>query len=133
MLNDWFEEHADGLRARSSATFATGSKLEADNYGTPKYVLPIGKFNFIWGERIEDDMPIKDTYTINTTLEKHMGTKTADELRAVLDAEMAKIRWHYGTQLQRAIRGKAEIMLFCDEMYIISTSIPYEEIISGQV
>ena len=133
MLNDWFMEHGDGLKARSEAVFTTGNLIEAKEYGTPKYVFPIGNFNFIWGEKKDSGLPVKDTYAINSELEKHMGSKTKEQLRAVLDAEMAKIEWHWGTQLERAIKEKAEIMLFCNEMYLVSTSIPYSEIISGQV
>lgn len=103
MLNDMFEEyHGEPFR---NGIFTTGDYIEADAYGSPVIIFPIGEFKFCWSPVIMD-------------LSDHVPSKAAqiddyDDLTMKLD-KLVRVRYQT-TDLSSAILSKKEIMLYCDK------------------
>lgn len=50
-----------GLKAnRSNSLFCSGDKSQADMYGTPLVVFPVGEFNYTWSPNVTDAIEMED-------------------------------------------------------------------------
>jgi len=54
--NEYFKRRFN-IPFRSASIFVTGSHQVASNYGPVYLILPIGKFNYCWSNRVEDYTP----------------------------------------------------------------------------
>ncbi len=55
-----FIQHEGGVANRTNSLFCTSNIEEADSYGTPFVLIPIGKFNYTWS-------PVWEDWTIGAT------------------------------------------------------------------
>jgi len=119
-----------GVNVRSEGLFAIGDIKRASSYGHPHYVLPVGKFKYVWAEW--NGKPVHDTLAATWAIKDAMWLKpAADQERLALKA-LDEFTWH-STDLPRAIKSHAEIALLCDKAIIIPVGdIPYSEIIGVQ-
>ena len=53
LLDDWFNKKFRH-KYRTQALFATGVRNEAKRFGSPMVILPIGKFEYVWGKQVDD-------------------------------------------------------------------------------
>lgn len=102
--DNWFYENF-GIRARSNTMFCTSEASKTKQYGELYIVFPIGNFEIIWSHRL------KDLYT------EWMVTKGLEFWKDYFLTSFAKT-YHKGN-LQKAIKSGNEIMLHCDEYYIL--------------
>lgn len=108
ILNDLFEQY-HGVPFRNGV-FVTGDEIEAETYGSPVIVFPIGEFKFCWSPVImdlSDHVPGQGT-----------NIEDYDDLTIKLD-KLVRVRYQT-SDLPSAILSKKEIMLYCNKclMYI---------------
>lgn len=115
LMDAYFEEKF-GEKIRSSGLFASGNISVARKYGTPHFVLPVGKFKFFWAEF--DGKPIKDTLGIARHIENMMITKWDREKHFVTKQIMDEITWR-DDDLPRAIESGAEIAFLAESAILI--------------
>lgn len=150
LLNNFFNEHM-GVKIRSEAMFCTGSSIIATQYGSgrfngsPPVVIPIGDFEYTWSPIIDDafDRFEQSWYSnswsdINKLLKsvwQHLDLQsdiqdpdTNDRFEAVeyLLDEHGKELYKFNTDLKEAAKSKNEIMIVCDEYYILENNEYYD-------
>jgi hypothetical protein len=108
MLNRWFEKKF-GWKARNGV-FAVGNLSEANFYGTPHAIFPIGEFKYVWSPNV---------YDLYGDLELHLFSKEHPDgqpdvyTEKVLDENISYFKW-LDTDLQEALGKNREVMFKCD-------------------
>ena len=130
---------------RSEGIFCTGKKSIADGYGWPFLVFPIGEFEYIWSEKVNDlfdyvessmwfdytfdtDGVIQDirdgfypSHAISWYEEEMSDEDIKDKMDQIVDINIKNIVDTYkDTDLREALVSGNEITLKCDEYYILS-------------
>lgn len=125
LMDEYFDEKF-GLKARTQGMFTIGDKNQASVYGMPHYVLPVGEFKYIWG--LDGAKPISDTLVLSERIKSAIlgeEEKAKDIAKQILD----QVVWKR-TDLQEAMRMKAEIIIFCESVIIVPVSkIEYQDLI----
>lgn len=125
LMDEYFDEKF-GLRTRTQGMFTSGGKNQASVYGMPHYVFPVGEFKYIWG--LHEGRPIFDTLILSNRIKgKIFGEeeKAKELAKQILD----EVVWKR-TDLQEAMKLKAEIIIFCESVIIVPVSkIDYEDLI----
>jgi hypothetical protein len=100
--DEWFEQRF-GWRARSNhSLFASGSREQAEQFGTPVIVIPLAPARFVWSPRIID----------LTQHFKALGVTSPAVIPELL--EEGDYRDGY---LEAAIASGNEIMVRCERYY----------------
>jgi hypothetical protein len=117
MLNDWFVRKT-GIAYRSQSIFCTGSRFTANQYatgwgnhdnGSTVIMIPVGNFNYCWSSEIED---------LFSYLESDVDT--SDLTQGKLNLLMNNNKYVQNTGLKQAIASNNEIMVNCNQVYIVS-------------
>lgn len=129
-FDDWFNERY-GYRIRSAGLFVSGQYGEANFYGHPHYVFPMGDFKYCWAEwskfAAEGDYPrsgvVEDSLAISSRIGDTFQRMRTDggkpDRKEVVDHVLDKeIDWHFDN-LPKAISQRAEIILFCDRVILV--------------
>ena len=103
IMDDVFEEKF-GYRARSQSLFCSTLWNVAEGYGNPFIIFPIGKYEIIWSDMIED------LYFI-------VGNKRSIEYSEAQDI----VNKYQKGNLCQALGTINEIMLLCDEYLAVNT------------
>ena len=103
-VDDWFYEKF-GIRARSNTVFCTSDRGTSIEYGDVYVLFPIGKFEVIWSYHLKD---LYDKFVMD------MGLEYWKKNFLSYDAKTYK-----KGNLQRALKSKNEIMLYCKEYYML--------------
>lgn len=104
--DEWFERRF-GWRARSNhCLFVSGSREQAEQFGTPVVVIPIAPARYLWSPRITD----------LTQHFKTLGVTSAEVVPRLLEEGNYR-----GGALEAAITSGNEIMVRC-ERYFWSTA-----------
>lgn len=109
-IDDYFEEKF-GWKARSSGTFVTGNDRYASDYGHPYMIFPIGKFNFVWSERV------KDLFFKTPSVDGPYHT--SDEALRARTYEVLDNGEYKNTDLEAALTFGNEIMVQCNRYYAV--------------
>jgi len=99
-----------GWKARSNSIFCTGSAEDAADYGNTVYMIfPIGKYRYLWSDKIDDLFFYVDTHLI-----------TSDPNR--IDRLAKTVNKYKTSDIKKAISSKHEIMVNCDQYLAIHTN-----------
>ena len=128
VIDDWFEEE-HGIRARSEAVFCFGEagRANAYMYGPVCAVFPIGKFTYVWSPKVVD---LYDDISLGKI--QHDGDVKAQCLGSdgKVDPDIIKdIMDGLGYTINgfdKAVTMANEIMIDCDEYYVIPLAIDEE-------
>lgn len=142
--NDFFQKKF-GIPVRSNAAFVTGDNTQAEEYGRPFVVFPIGAFRFFWSPQVYDFTVTMDAIFEDTSYYRRMTEEQQKMYResphGIVDSQALYKKWsgiwgeenpdeikdmlhHLGykdTDLQQAILSNKEIALVCDEYYAIDS------------
>lgn len=109
--------------------FATKNRREAENYGQPHLIFPIGDFGYVWSPRIvdffsstEDNMMIQTYGDYDVYLNMNMWNPdelTIDEFEKEYDKEIEHIMKGYIDYDLCKIKNQ-EISFNCDEYFLVS-------------
>ncbi len=106
----WFVE-TFGVNYREDAMFATGSARQARSYGNMFAAFPVGDFRFCWSPMIADfTFDISDSIVDAITADDDVDEMIVDEINHAM---------YQTTDLRRAINSGHEIMIHCDEYYLL--------------
>lgn len=108
-IDNWFLNKF-GIKYRSQAVFGTGSMMLAAEYGSPHMMLPIGNFNFCWTPILED-------------LYKEFDGADAMYGQEAINKWMSSLQYRQNDNLKLAIESGNEIMISCDEYYLLNASL----------
>lgn len=114
-----------GWKPRSEGVFCTGNISTANLYGEIYVIFPIGDFEILWSEEVEDLYIKSGTFSMYASM-----------LDQLISAFMLKDSSHYSDEkgmkrlvdtyknkdLYGAIKSENEIMIKCDQYYAISVS-----------
>lgn len=120
MMDDWFDEHL-GIRPRSQGLFCTSIIQQAQDYGSPCFVFPVGSFKYVWGVDKIGKKPIQDTLSVANRIYREDLTplpKDREHARSIADNVMQGVDWHTDS-LKQAQEIGAEITLICDHYYLV--------------
>jgi len=129
LLDQYFLKKV-GAKIRSEGMFVTGDIKAAKYYGHPYFVFPVGEFKFVWGTYNGD--PVRDTFFATQNITDLMAVNTKDKIPGIVDKVMDQVHWQT-TNLEEAIKSKAEIVVLCDQAIIVrySPSVSYQKLIGG--
>lgn len=125
IIDDWFEENT-GMRARSEAVFCFGEAARniAYEYGNLCVIFPIGKFTYTWSPDVPD---LYNDVILNKM--QHDGRDGAEITKAYVGADGKPDVEAINSALDdlgytingfsKAVADSVEIMIDCDEYYII--------------
>lgn len=102
--------------------FVTGNNNTAQSYGKPYAVFPIGKFDYIWNENVNDFTTDAADYIIQ---EFEAAAERGDDMWV---DEMAKVMRDFGpytdsTGMTKALAIGGEIMVWCESYYYMTPAI----------
>lgn len=128
IIDDWFEEEM-GMKARSQAVFCTGERGRgtAETYGDIAVILPIGKFIYTWSPQVDDLFDIiKDKFEDRNSStgkfrQEWLGSDGKPDAE-LIGAGMDELKYTINN-FDKACAGHQEIMIECDEYYVI----PYKD------
>lgn len=103
-LNDMFLKKF-GFAFRNGV-FATGSQVQAEDYGTVYQFFPAGRIHFCWSPKITD---------LSLTVDKELDRLDGRDPTAMLDE---LINTYQTTDLKQAISSGREIMFVCEKSII---------------
>ena len=111
-----------GFLYRSQAVFATGSRMEASDYGPPFTMFPIGEFTFCYSPKCSDLFKYLDDTRLFSEVDKLInydddGWSKAYEL---VSEELSSLRYEQNTNMEYAIQSGNEIMINCAEYYMVN-------------
>ena len=122
LIDNYFEKKY-GIRYRSASVFTTGSKENAEDYGSAYAVFPIGEFSFIWSPNVVD---LYSNLKAAQTFKKFFSNPFKASKPIVITQEVINsyldTAKYTNDNLGVAIRKGNEIMISCDEYYIIPLS-----------
>lgn len=131
VIDDWFEDR-HGIRARSEAMFCFGEagRENAYMYGPLCVVLPIGKFTYVWSPKVGDlfedvvlnKMQREGGNIMKPYIELPSGKLNVDAIWEVMDGLGYTING-----FSKAVGDAVEIMIDCDEYYVIPLSVNEED------
>lgn len=122
-INNWFTE-AYGKPWRN-AIFCTGSIAEANEYGHLYQIFPLGDFEYLWSPDIVDLMRTvsgSGLVHVDKNIMIPQDHKPTDPALIDQFIEQELAGKYTSSNLLTALRGKNEIMLWCDRYYAIRTS-----------
>lgn len=115
---DRYFQEVFGWKARGDATFVSGDKHQADDYGDVYIVIPMGETKFVWSPKV------RDLYT--QIFMRKFGQYGPRDHKSVEEHEkfISEIRKSNYTEkdLEAAIRSKHEIALKCNHYVAIAIS-----------
>lgn len=122
IMDQWFYDNY-GIRFRSNSMFVWGrpTKVDAKHYGNTYMVFPIGQFNFIWSQRIQDiGVDIVDHY-IEAQHELESEGRTTDQwtLKRILEDFLDKADFS-NQNFDQAVKKGNEILINTDKYYALS-------------
>lgn len=112
-INDYFEREFD--HPYRNGVFASGDTSMAGTYGMVHVIFPIGNFEFLWSDSVNDM-----AYDIKWG--SVGGFQNVPPSQEVVDNVMSTAGYTTG-HLQDAILSGNEIMLWCKEYYAVRRSI----------
>lgn len=127
-LNKWFEWKF-GVKARSQTVFTTPDKDDADSFGDPFIIFPIGKYKLIWSEEVGDlYLTVVDDKSLFEQIMKmdFKDIKPNKEYSQKLNELIEALNSYKENDLEEALirggeeDGGGERMLVCDEYYGIN-------------
>jgi hypothetical protein len=119
-LNKFFVQHfhmpfRDGL-------FASGSQWQARLYGQAMIVLPVGDFQYLCYDEINDMYDywkgLADNYIKRLELLKYDRDLTYAMTDRLID-QLPSLHYNFNRNLPQCISSGSEIMLWCNEYYLI--------------
>jgi hypothetical protein len=125
-MDQWFHKEF-GTKLRSEALFCSGSASFAKGYGTLHCVFPVGDFKYFWASGyLNDDPKLKsralgDSLILSQWIRDKARTKPAADLPAITADILDKVDWRV-SDLDRALRSGAEVMLLCDQAVLINSA-----------
>lgn len=112
--NHFFEE-VFGAPFRNSL-FATGSFKMAQFYGTPLMVFPIGEFDWLWSQDIND-------LALDIPWPAMGGFVNVPPSQEVVDRVLGEANYSINTNFTGAIESGNEIMIRCKEYYAVKPAV----------
>jgi hypothetical protein len=117
IADDWFNENF-GHRYRSNAVFCTGRRKQAEAYGSPHWVFPIGEFKMCWSPQVKDlYFLIRDKYCFYSIPKSHQATI------GPVKEEFVKLLKNYNYKegpVKTAINSNCEVMVACEKYLCIA-------------
>jgi len=119
-----------GWKARSEGVFVTSNRKEAQDYGNIGIFFPIGKFNYLYNNKIRDftenlkNSGIISFDDIDAAAYKEFWKSPPDEdelkeINQLRDNLINTIRSYEKTNLSKASRSDIEIIFKCEHYYLI--------------
>lgn len=138
--NDFFTKEF-GVPVRSQALFASGCRMQADEYGTPYCIIPKGKFSFYWSPKVYDFTVTMDTifeeseeyrrhqekiaqlqaqgmYGQDAKLYRHSSNVWGERNKDLIMSRLKDLGYR-DTNLEQAIESGNEIAFVCDEVFVL--------------
>lgn len=123
-LDNWFSANL-GNRWRSNATFATGSSVEAIQYGFPYVFFPIGNFDFCWSEHFDDLFSAVDSMLSDNGFGATFRYEPEDIKRMEpLLIEMLQT-YKVNDSLIDAADSRNEVLFNCEKYFLLPPSVYY--------
>jgi hypothetical protein len=120
VIDEWFIDNFD-YPYRSNAVFCSGELSQADVYGDPHMIFPIGNFSFVWSSRYQD---LYSKVIRHETLSKYNSKFDPQNKDLKDDIDLIMSYGEYtDSDLITAISSMTEIMIACDSYY----AIPYRD------
>lgn len=131
ILNDSFK-FLSGIYYRSEAIFVTGSRRIAYDYGNLYMIFPIGKFNYAWSSLVEDAFSWfaegENSEVVTNGIIKYDPNDLQKYYDDLYDFILSgKAEYKFDTGLQQAAASGREIMIKCDEYYLVPASTDFTE------
>jgi len=107
-----------GWNVRSEGVFCTGSGPSTGPYGKIYWVLPIGKFQYVWSSKIRDLTNTLEEYKIFTYHPRGRSTidMDSDKYEPILDKIVST---YQDNDLYNGIYSKNEISIKCKKYYMV--------------
>ncbi len=112
-----------GWKTRSDTLFVTGDYYRSMDYAYDQYnvylVFPIGNFKFVYSELVDDFYAgVEDIPEVEETIKNHQTYIPTEEYRKDVYTFFDTLEYD-NTQFESAIKSGNEIMLNCNNYYII--------------
>jgi hypothetical protein len=118
IIDAWFVKYTR-VGYRSNAFFGTGDFKNAEFYGQPCAIFPVGDYEYCWSPNVKD---LTITLQQNNT-EISTATKS-NTLEVAVDNMLKKSKYLCNVRLDEAIASGNEVMIHCKSAFIV----PLEEL-----
>jgi hypothetical protein len=129
IIDDWFEEEM-GMKARSQTLFCFGESAReaAKEYGDLAVIVPIGTFRYCWSPDVNDlydgvikkemqTHSLKDNAISRIVNPNYIGSDGKPDIEKISE-KMSSLNYTTN-KLNDAVTSTSEIMVECDEYYVI--------------
>lgn len=123
-VNDYLEDKF-GWSARSNGVFVTSSYIDAQSYfrGGVCMIFPIGKWKYMWNY-VSRDMTVTYDEFRGGLSDTQPNADLLDIRQTAIDDTFEHIKhgWRYNEGFKDALEKQHEIIIDCDEYYILNRS-----------
>ena len=134
-----------GIYGRSQTVFVSGDDQQAATYGETYIIFPVGKYRFLWSDKIRDlwvdvrrydyvrdiKREVDKTMMLDATWNKLTDKKDIDKIRGELEdmfyqrnqeAIRRAVALYKKTDLKKAIESETEIMIECQSYLFLKSN-----------
>jgi len=114
------------IHGRKASIFCVGDEKEAESYGNPYVIFPIGSYKYLWSPKIRDLFANKEMFDYVTF--RYTGDPKTYDIRQSELRERNKtaidnmVKTYKTTGLEDAISSKFEVMVQCSSYMFLSAS-----------